>query len=78
MPFEVTSGMEFVALKKKCGKDLIMSGNIDKRAFVKGKEALTAFFQPLVSRLGDAACSIISRAFRASSVNCLTVSLVNL
>ena len=39
-PFEVASGMDAVALRKKYGKDLIMSGNIDKRALVKGKEAI--------------------------------------
>ncbi len=39
-PLEVASGMDAVALRKKYGKDIILSANIDKRAFLKGKEAL--------------------------------------
>ena len=32
--------MDAVALRKKYGKDLILSGNIDKRVFAKGKDAI--------------------------------------
>ena len=39
-PLEVAAGMDGVALRKKYGKDLILGGHIDKRAFLKGKEAL--------------------------------------
>jgi len=39
-PLEVAAGMDAVALRKKYGKDLILSGNIDKRVFAKGKDAI--------------------------------------
>jgi uroporphyrinogen decarboxylase len=39
-PLEVAAGMDGVALRKKYGKDLILCGNIDKRVFAKGKEAI--------------------------------------
>ena len=39
-PLEVAAGMDAVALRKKYGKELILSGNIDKRVFVKGKDAI--------------------------------------
>ena len=39
-PFEVAAGNDAVAMKKKYGKDLIIGGTIDKRAFTKGKEAI--------------------------------------
>jgi uroporphyrinogen decarboxylase len=39
-PLEVAAGMDAVALRKKYGNDLILSGNIDKRVFAKGKEAI--------------------------------------
>jgi uroporphyrinogen-III decarboxylase len=39
-PLEVASGMDAVALRKKYGKDVILAGNIDKRVFPKGKEAI--------------------------------------
>jgi uroporphyrinogen decarboxylase len=39
-PLEVAAGMDAIALRKKYGKDLIMSGNIDKRVFARGKEAI--------------------------------------
>ena len=39
-PFEVAAGNDAVAMRKKYGKDLIIGGNIDKRALVKGKEAI--------------------------------------
>jgi len=38
-PLEVAAGMDGVALRKKYGKDIILGGNIDKRAIIKGKEA---------------------------------------
>ena len=39
-PFEVAAGNDAVALRKKYGKDLIIGGAIDKRALIKGKEAI--------------------------------------
>jgi len=39
-PLEVAAHNDAVALKKKYGKDLILSGNIDKRALIKGKETI--------------------------------------
>jgi len=39
-PLEVAAGMDAVALRRKYGKDLILSGNIDKRVFAKGKRAI--------------------------------------
>jgi uroporphyrinogen-III decarboxylase len=39
-PLEVTAGMDAVALRKEYGKDVILAGNIDKRALIKGKEAI--------------------------------------
>lgn len=39
-PLEVAAGMDAAALRKKYGKDLILSSNIDKRVFAKGKEAI--------------------------------------
>jgi len=39
-PFEVAAGNDVVALRKKYGKDLIIGGAIDKRALIKGKEAI--------------------------------------
>jgi len=39
-PLEVAAGMDAIALRKKYGKDLTLSGNIDKRVFAKGKEAI--------------------------------------
>ncbi len=39
-PLEVAAGNDAVALRKKYGKDLILSGAIDKRALIKGKEAI--------------------------------------
>jgi len=39
-PFEVAAGNDAVAIRKKYGKDLILSGAIDKRALAKGKEAI--------------------------------------
>lgn len=39
-PLEVAAGNDAVALRKKYGRDLILGGNIDKRALIKGKEAI--------------------------------------
>ena len=39
-PLEVAAGMNAVALRREYGKDLILSGNIDKRVFAKGKGAI--------------------------------------
>jgi len=39
-PFEVAAGNDVVALRKQYGKDLIIGGGIDKRALIKGKEAI--------------------------------------
>jgi uroporphyrinogen decarboxylase len=39
-PLEVTAGNDAVALRKKYGKDIILGGNIDKRALIKGKDAI--------------------------------------
>jgi uroporphyrinogen decarboxylase len=39
-PLEVAAHNDAVALRKKYGKDLIIEGNIDKRALIKGKEAI--------------------------------------
>lgn len=39
-PLEVAAGMDAVVLRKKYGRDLTMSGNIDKRALAKGPKAI--------------------------------------
>lgn len=39
-PLEVAAGMDAVALRKKYGKQLILSSNIDKRALLGGKDAI--------------------------------------
>ncbi|MBI4595717.1 MAG: hypothetical protein HY730_04980 [Candidatus Tectomicrobia bacterium] len=39
-PLEVAAGNDAVALRKKYGKNLILGGNIDKRALIQGKEAI--------------------------------------
>ena len=39
-PFEVAAGNDILAFREKYGKDLILGGAIDKRALVKGKEAI--------------------------------------
>ena len=39
-PLEVAAGMDAVALRKEYGKDIILAGNMDKRALLKGKEAI--------------------------------------
>ena len=39
-PLEVAAGNDAVALRKKYGKNVILGGGIDKRALIKGKEAI--------------------------------------
>jgi uroporphyrinogen decarboxylase len=39
-PLEVAAGNDVVALRKEYGKDIILSGGIDKRELLKGKEAI--------------------------------------
>lgn len=39
-PLEVAAGNDAVALKKEYGNDIILAGNMDKRALIKGKEAI--------------------------------------
>ena len=39
-PLEAAAEMDAVALRKMYGRDLILSGNIDKRLFPKGKDAI--------------------------------------
>jgi uroporphyrinogen decarboxylase len=39
-PLECAAGNDAVALRKKYGKDVILGGNIDKRALLKGKDAI--------------------------------------
>jgi len=39
-PLEVAAGMDAVSLRKKYGKDIILGGNIDKKVFAKGKDAI--------------------------------------
>jgi uroporphyrinogen-III decarboxylase len=39
-PLEVAAGVDPIALRKNYGKDIILGGGIDKRTFLKGKEAI--------------------------------------
>lgn len=39
-PLEVAAGMDAGKLRKEYGKDIVMWGNVDKRALVKGKTAI--------------------------------------
>lgn len=39
-PFEVAAGNDAVAMRKEYGKDLILGGAIDKRALLRGREAI--------------------------------------
>jgi len=39
-PLECAAGNDAVALRKKYGKDIILAGNIDKRALLKGRDAI--------------------------------------
>lgn len=47
-PLEVASGMDPVALRKKYGQDLVLSGGIDKRALAKSRQEIE---QELTSKL---------------------------
>lgn len=55
-PLEVASGMDAVKLREKYGEDIILIGNIDKRALIKGKEAIRNELEykipPLISKGG--------------------------
>ena len=39
-PMECAAGNDAVALRKQYGNDIIIGGNIDKRAFLKGEDVL--------------------------------------
>ena len=39
-PLECAAGNDAVALRKQYGRDIILAGNIDKRAFLKGEDVL--------------------------------------
>ena len=39
-PLEVAAGEDALALKEKYGSDIILSGNIDKRALIQSPEAI--------------------------------------
>ncbi len=39
-PLEVAAGNDALALRRKYGRDVILGGNIDKRALIKGKDAI--------------------------------------
>ena len=39
-PLEVAAGTDAIALRKEYGSDLVLSGNIDKRVFLDGREAI--------------------------------------
>ena len=39
-PLECAAGNDAVALRKKYGREIILAGNIDKRALLKGKDAI--------------------------------------
>ena len=41
-PMEVAAGMDVVALRREYGRDLLMTGGIDKRVLVQGREAIDA------------------------------------
>jgi uroporphyrinogen decarboxylase len=41
-PMEVNSGMDVAQLRRKYGRDLLMTGGIDKRALAAGPEAIEA------------------------------------
>ncbi len=41
-PFEVAAGMDVVELRRQYGKDLLMTGGIDKRVLVQGRDAIDA------------------------------------
>ncbi|UCF73237.1 MAG: hypothetical protein JSW35_01925, partial [Deltaproteobacteria bacterium] len=39
-PLECAAGNDAVALRKRYGRDIVLGGNIDKRALLKGKDAI--------------------------------------
>ena len=39
-PLEVAAGMDALSLKKRYGTDIILAGSIDKRALIRGREAI--------------------------------------
>ena len=39
-PLEVAAGMDAIALKERYGNDLVLAGNIDKRALIQGREQI--------------------------------------
>jgi uroporphyrinogen decarboxylase len=39
-PLEVAAGEDALALKQKYGSDIVLAGNVDKRALISGKEAI--------------------------------------
>ncbi len=39
-PLEVAAGMDALALKRRYGSDIVLAGNVDKRALARGKEAI--------------------------------------
>ena len=47
-PLEIAAGMDPVSLRKKYGKNLALSGGIDKRALAKDKKAIE---QELMSKI---------------------------
>jgi uroporphyrinogen decarboxylase len=40
LPLEVASGVDAVALRKEYGKSILLIGNIDKRAIIRGEDAI--------------------------------------
>jgi hypothetical protein len=42
LPFEVTAGMDVVALRRQYGRDLLMIGGVDKKELVKGPRSIDA------------------------------------
>ena len=41
-PLEVASGMDAASLRERYGREIVMWGNVDKRALAAGKEAIDA------------------------------------
>ena len=39
-PLEVAAGEDAVSLKRQYGKDIVIAGNIDKRALIRGKDEI--------------------------------------
>ncbi len=58
-PFEVQSGMDVVAVRRKFGRDLRMFGGVDKRALARGRDAIDGELcrvSPLVREGGYIPC----------------------